>query len=457
MLKGGAIVAKIISLVDRAVLPLPKLKKVAAYARVSSGKDEMLHSLSAQVSYYSQLIQNHAGWEYVGVYSDKAYTGTKNERPQFQKLLSDCKLGKVDMIITKSISRFARNTLDTLNVTRSLKDLGVDVYFEKERIHSISSDGELMLTILASFAQGESLSVSENCKWRIRKQFKQGISTSSKAIGYDYKDNEFEIVPEEAKIVKMIFSDYLSGAGLHYIAKKLINMGIKTYHNKKWSRSTLRKILQNEKYTGDLILQKTFIKDHLSKQKCINKGELPKYHIKDDHEAIIDKDTFLRVQNEFKKRAESSSKVDRTKKYPFTSKIKCGLCGKNFNRKISAKGTNYEKIIWLCSTFNTYGKKYCPSSRVPHDVLEKLSAEVLKTKEFDTELFNKEIEQIIVPSKGILEFVFKNGNKIQKTWHYASRSESWTDEKKKLARERALRKESKVEYSEKCNSYTCNA
>lgn len=295
----------------------------------------------------------------------------------------------------------------------------VDVYFEKERIHSISSDGELMLTILASFAQEESLSVSENCKWRIRKQFQNGISTSSKAIGYDYKDNEFEIVPEEAEIVKMIFSDYLSGAGLHAIAKKLIKMGIKTYHNKKWSRSTLRNILQNEKYIGDLILQKTFIKDHLSKQKCINKGELPKY--------------------------------------PFTSKIKCGLCGKNFNRKISAKGTNYEKIIWLCSTFNTYGKKYCPSSRVPHDVLEKLSAEVLKTKEFDTELFNKEIEQIIVPSKGILEFVFKNGNKIQKTWHYASRSESWTEEKRQAARERALRKESKVEYSEKCNSHTCNA
>lgn len=156
--------ARIVSLIDKAVLPLLKLKRVAAYARVSSGKDEMIHSLSAQVSYYSQIIQNHPGWEYVGVYSDKAYTGTKSARPDFERLINDCKLGKIDMVITKSISRFARNTLDTLTITRELKNLGIDVYFERERIHSISPDRELMLTILASFAQEESLSVSENCK-----------------------------------------------------------------------------------------------------------------------------------------------------------------------------------------------------------------------------------------------------------------------------------------------------
>ena len=281
---------------------LPLKNKVAAYVRVSSGKYAMLHSLSAQISYYSELIQKNPQWEYVGVYVDEAKTGTKDNRQEFQRLISDCKQGKVDMIITKSISRFARNTLTVLETVRELKSLGIDVYFEKENIHSMSEEGELMLTLLSSFAQEESLSVSENCKWRIRDKFKCGVPLNSKTLGYIYENGNFEVDSSEARIVKMIFEDYLNGMGMLMIAKKLEKMKVKPRHSTKWNKNSVRTILQNEKYMGDLILQKTFVKDHISKKHCINKGELPKYYVEKSHTPIIDKDTFLRVQDEIFKR-----------------------------------------------------------------------------------------------------------------------------------------------------------
>ena len=256
---------------------MPKRKKVAAYVRVSSGKDAMMHSLSAQISYYSKLIQDNPNWQYCGVYADEAQTGTKDSRPEFQRLLEDCKQGKIDMIITKSISRFARNTLTVLETVRELKKLGIDVYFEKENIHSLSEEGELMLTLLSSFAQEESLSVSENCKWRIRDKFKQGISTNFKMLGYKLKDNQITVIPKEAKIVKMIFQDYLNGMGINAIARKLRDKCIPTKDSGTWHENTVRKILKNEKYTGNLLLQKTFISDHISKKQCRNEGQLPMY------------------------------------------------------------------------------------------------------------------------------------------------------------------------------------
>ena len=207
---------------------LPIRKKVAAYARVSSEKDSMLHSLSAQISYYSELIQNNPSWRYVGVYADEAKTGTKGERPEFQRLLEDCKQGKIDMVITKSVSRFARNTLIILENVRKLKEQGINVYFEKENIHSLSEDGELMLTLLSSFAQEESRSVSENCKWRIRNRFKQGCFTHFYLNGYDFENNQIKIIPEEAETIKKIFDYYLSGFGVNAIARKLREDNIPT-------------------------------------------------------------------------------------------------------------------------------------------------------------------------------------------------------------------------------------
>ena len=186
---------------------LPKLKRVAAYARVSSGKDAMLHSLSAQVSYYSTLIQSHNGWEYAGVYADEALTGTKESRENFQRLLTDCRSGKIDMVITKSISRFARNTVTLLTTVRELKALGVDVYFEEQNIHSADADGELMLSILASYAQEESLSASENQKWRVRQNFEQGKPWRGYMMGYRYDGERYVVVPEEAEVVRSIYAD----------------------------------------------------------------------------------------------------------------------------------------------------------------------------------------------------------------------------------------------------------
>jgi DNA invertase Pin-like site-specific DNA recombinase len=377
---------------------LPKRLRVAAYARVSSGKESMIHSLSAQVSFYSKYIQDHSQWEYAGVYADEAVTGTKENRAEFERMIKDCELGKIDMIITKSISRFARNTVTLLETVRKLKLLNVDVYFEEQNIHSISSDGELMLTILASYAQEESLSVSENCKWRIRKNFKEGkLATHLRIYGYEHKhekNSTLVVIPKEAKVIKMIFSDYLSGLGKNAIMKKLTKLGIPTKNGGQWCESTIDKILRNEKYTGNMILQKRFVSDHLTKRSKVNRGELSKFYVENSHEAIIDSETFAKTQEEIKRRAKKfkngniakincssetnysfkesyEENYDKNKKnyeknyqknhpfksYPFTKKIVCEKCGKYYKRKINSSGTKYEKVIWICSTYNKRKRK----------------------------------------------------------------------------------------------------
>ena len=209
-----------------ACTPPPRRKNAAAYPRVSDGKDAMLHSLSAQVSYYSGLIQRNPEWNYCGVYSDEDYTGTKAERPEFQRLLEDCRAGKVDIVLTKSISRLARNTVTLLATLRELTALGVAVFFEKEGLWSNGGDGELLLSILSSYAQEESRSVSENCRWRIRRDFEAGKPTHSRAYGYLQEGDTFAIIPDEAAVVKQIFSDYLGGMGILAIQKKLLAQGI---------------------------------------------------------------------------------------------------------------------------------------------------------------------------------------------------------------------------------------
>lgn len=219
-------------------------KRVAAYARVSSGKDAMLHSLSAQISYYNSYIGSRGDWQLAGIYADEALTGTRADRPEFQRMLADCREGKIDMIITKSITRFARNTVTLLEAVRELKLLGVDVHFEKESIHTLSADGELMLTLLASFAQEESRSVSENLKWRIRKKFEIGQGSTGRMLGYRLKDGTLQIVPKEAAVVKTIFSAFLAGMGKNAIAKKLNQMEIPTMHGGPWTPITIHGVLK---------------------------------------------------------------------------------------------------------------------------------------------------------------------------------------------------------------------
>jgi len=273
-------------------------KRVAAYARVSVERGRTLNSLSAQVSHYSNFIQKNSKWEYVGVYADSGETGTSAGRDEFQRLIADCEAGKIDIVLTKSISRFARNTVDLLRVVRRLQELGIEVRFERENINSATAEGELMLSILASFAQEESRQISENIKWTIRSGFKKGKPHHIRMYGFRNENGECVIVPEEAVVVKRIFSSFLKGQTTSEIAAQLNSEGLKSYYGNEFKHSTIAKMLQNERYIGTLLLQKTYRTDHISRKRKMNKGELPMYLIEDAHPAIISKDIFQAVQDE---------------------------------------------------------------------------------------------------------------------------------------------------------------
>lgn len=428
---------KIIKLEEKAAQPVQR-KRVAAYARVSSGKDAMLHSLSAQISYYNDYIGSRGDWELAGIYADEALTGTKEDRLEFQRMLADCRDGKIDMVITKSLTRFARNTVTLLATVRELKLLDVDVYFEKENIHTLSSDGELMLTLLASFAQEESRSASENQKWRIQKMFEEGRPNTGRMLGYRLVDGVLQIVPEEAEIVKMIFADFLSGMGRNAIMKKLNLMSIPAIHGERWGETVIHKILRNEKYTGDMLLQKTYRPDFISKKGRVNHGEVPQYYVENSHEPIIDKETFALVQLEIKRRAAPYFSEPAVAFHLFTGLIHCGLCGRHFRRKIAGAGRKYAKPVWICSTLNTYGKSSCPAQQIPETILSAKTTEVLGCTDWDREFLLQHILEIQVPEHNHLIYVFRDGRTQEVIWQNPSRRESWTEKMKQKARETAL-------------------
>lgn len=413
-----------------------KVLRVAAYTRVSSGKDAMLHSLSQQISYYSSYIQGHENWLYCGVYADEALTGTKDSRPEFRRLVADCRAGKIDLVITKSISRFARNTVTLLESVRELKMLGIGIFFEEQNINTLTADGELMLTILASYAQEESLSASENQKWRIRNDYKNGILPLCHQHIYGYKrtaDGGLEIVPEEAEIIRLIFQLFLDGFGSIKIREYLIENEIPASPCKRWTDKRIRYILSNEKYAGDLLLQKTFRTDHLTKHDKVNRGELPQYYVADNHEAIVSREIYNAVQLELEKKRAKHYKVSHGERFSFTGKIECSLCGKNYRRK-----TTHSRVVWICSTFDRKGKKECASKQIPEETLYNVTAEVLGLTEFDENIFAEHIEKILVPKANHLTFIFKNGHTEERIWKDRSRAESWTDEMKQEARKNAL-------------------
>ena len=391
--------------------PKPKLLKVAAYARVSSGKDAMLHSLAAQVDYFQNLIRQHPGWEFCGVFADEAKTGTKDERPEYQKMLEKCRNREVDLVITKSISRFARNTVTLLETVRELKSLGIDVYFEKENLHSTSGDGELMLPILASFAQEESKSVSDNMKWRIRNDFQQGKIGNITIFGYRRNaDGVLEIEESEAKIVQMIFADYCSGMGQCAIAKKINAMGIPTRQGNRWTGQRVKEILVNEK----------------------NQGELPKYFVEQSHEAIISADLFEKVQELVKERTEQFSHSGATNRYPLSGMVQCAACGKSYQRKIYKQGA-----VWMCATYLRQGKSHCPTAKqISERILYEKICFTLQIKEFDVEIVKSKVENILI-SPNQLTFLFKDNTKTTVFWENHSRSESWTPEMRQAAAKRS--------------------
>lgn len=414
---------------------LKKKKLVCAYARVSNDKDSMLHSLSAQVQYYKEYISSNDDWLFVKVYYDEGISGTKDDRPAFRQMIQDAKDGKIDLIIAKSISRFARNTLTLLETVRELKSYNVDVYFEEQHIHSISSDGELMLTILASYAQEEARSVSENMKWRIKKDFEQGLLWGAKdQLGYRIIGRKLVKVPDEVELVKKIYNLYLEGYGVQAIANKLNNEGYKTINGNKWQKSTITIILKNITYTGDLLLQKTYIADYITKLKKLNKGEKTQYLVEEDHEPIISKEMFNEVQKIFlerQKRFKSSHTAN--KQHLFTGMLRCSICKKNYRRK---KGN--VRWFWTCSTFNTYGKAYCSSKSIPEEILIETTKQVLKVKELTAEMVKEKIDHIDVHEGNKLVYYLVDGRVVEMVWQDLSRRYSWTPEMKEQARQRSL-------------------
>lgn len=414
-------------------------KRVAAYSRVSSERDEAFHSLSAQVSYYHKIIDDHPDWEFVEVFSDRGISGTKDDRPGFQAMLAACREGKIDIVLAKSITRFARNTVILLETVRELKDLGVDIRFEEERINTLSATGELMISLLAARAQEEARSASENQKWRIKKKYEQGIPVSGNCLGYRLVDGKFLIEEDEEQTVLKIFSMYLSGMGCVAIAKKLRSEQVPTITgNTNWSCSGVHNILVNEKYCGDLCLQKKLRKDYLSKKTINNHGERPKYYVSDSHDAIIPRDTFEKVQTEICVR-KAGRPIDTHKKYPFTGMITCGYCGKHFKRTQSNSGTPYIKKSWSCASSSTWGKSACPSSKsIPERILIEKTSEVLGVPEFSEAMLHEFIASIDVPENHVLIYHFRDGTSKRVEWKFRSRSESWTPEKREQARQRAL-------------------
>ena len=424
-----------INIIEPKVPQMPSRKKVAAYARVSMESERLQHSLSAQVSYYSSLIQQNPAWEYAGVYADDGITGTKtNDRTEFNRMIADCEAGKIDIILTKSISRFARNTVDLLNAVRHLKDLGISVQFEKEHIDSLSEDGELMLTLLASFAQEEVRSLSDNVKWGTRKRFEKGIPNGRFQIyGYRWDGDHLVVEPEEAKIVKLIYDNFLNGLSAESTEKQLEEMGVKSYKGQHFGNTSIRQILGNITYTGNLLFQKEYTVDPISKKSRKNQGELPQYWVENTHEAIIPMEVYQAVQEEKARRRELGVFANWSINTScFTSKIKCGRCGKSYQRsnRKGRKDPDANYTVWICGTRRKTGNAQCQNKDIPEPMLKEACAAVLGLDEFDETVFSEQIDHIEIPAPYEMVFYFKDGRIVPHRWQSTMRKDCWTDDRR---------------------------
>ena len=407
-------------------------KKVAGYARISMESERMHHSLSAQISYYNALIQKKPEWEFAGVYADDGISGTGTaKRTEFLRMLADCEAGKIDIILTKSIQRFARNTVDLLETVRHLKNIGVEVRFEKENINSMSGDGELMLSILASFAQEESRSISENVKWGTRKRFEQGIPNGHFQIyGYRWEGDQLVAVPEEATVVKRIFQNFVDGKSRLETERELEEEGIRTRQGCVMRDSNLKQILTNVTYTGNMLLQKEFIEDPINKKRRKNHGELPQYWVENTHEAIIDMEIFQYVQDEMERRRQLGALANKSLNTTcFTGKIKCPYCNQSYMHNLRTKN-GHRQEYWSCGSKKK--KKIgngCPvSGTINHKNLKKACAEVLGITEFDETVFLEEVDHIDVPKVYTLVFYMKDGTVIEKACPNTGHQDCWTAE-----------------------------
>lgn len=426
--------AKTVRKIEAVHVAPAKLKRVAAYARVSMETERLNHSLSVQVSYYSELIQKHPGWVYAGVFADDGITGTKMNRPEFQRMLAECEAGNIDIVLTKSISRFARNTVDLLETVRHLKELGIEVQFENEHISSLSDEGELMLSLLASFAQEEVRSLSENVKWGTRKRMQQGIPNGRFRIyGYRWEGDTLVPIPEEAAVVRRIFQNFLDGKSRLESEREFAAEGITTRGGYRWIDSNIKGVLTNITYTGSLLLQKEFISDPITKKRKKNRGELPQYYVPDTHEAIIDRETFDYVQSEIARRKELGPLANKAlNTCCFTGKVKCGFCGQSY---MHSTRTNRATRTLLperveCWTCGTRKKKdgHCQGKEIPHRILLNETAAALGLDAFDEQAFTEQIDHITVSGAKELTFHFKDGHTLVRQWVNTSKRDCWTAE-----------------------------
>jgi len=381
-------------------------KRVAAYARVSTSSEEQEGSYEAQINYYTKYIKERPEWELVDIYTDEGISGTSTKnREGFKRMIADALAGKIDMIITKSCSRFARNTVTTLSTIRELKEKGVDVFFEKENIHSTDSKGELLLTIMSSLAQDESRNISENIKWGHRQRFSQGqvYLHYKNFLGFEKGPNgRPQIVEKEARVIRLIYDMYLKGCTTGYIAKYLTDSGYKTATGKnKWGNESVKRILSNEKYYGACLSQKTYVADYLTKKTKINHGELQQYYVEKSHPAIVSKEIFDLVQE---KMAGDRGRISYVNF--LSGKLYCAECGGNFGIKVWHSNDKYRRIIWRCN--RKYGKR-TEKCHTPHITEEDVKQSFVSLL---NRLFDDKAE-IIETGRLALEMV-QNTDKVDK-------------------------------------------
>lgn len=446
--------------------------KAAAYARVSVNTAETERSLVAQMEYYEKYIKSHSNWDYAGIFSDFGFSGAKEDRPGFIALMNAARAGEVDFIITKSVTRFARNILTLLASLRELKELGVDVFFEEENLHSLSSEGELLITLLAIRAEEEVRNYSDLAKLSVKRRFEKGNFTHGLIYGYQNVDGQYEIIPQEAEIVRRIFDEYLKGKGPMAIASMLNSEGLtKTRYSKKylehlynpndetnpdatgdkkptsspvrlWRKSMIEAILKNEKYMGDALLQKTFISDYRTKKKHLNKGELDQYYVSEAHPAIISRETFEKVQAERKRRREqrlglSSQKESYCIPRLFAGLVFCSNCGSSYTSRVHIKNGCY-RISYNCHRSKNH-HIHCHNPRIRESVIVAHAEQVLKAHyvshftngiELTRELVEHFFTRIEVSSDQLI-FHLKNGKKVVTYWQL-TRPDTWGDQWKPL-------------------------
>ncbi|MGU7919313.1 recombinase family protein [Streptococcus suis] len=406
---------------------------VAAYCRVSTDQDEQLSSYENQVNYYRDYISKHEDYELVDIYADEGISATNTKkRDAFNRLIQDCRAGKVDRILVKSISRFARNTLDCIKYVRELKELGVGVTFEKENIDSLDSKGEVLLTILSSLAQDESRSISENATWGIRKKFERGevrVNTT-KFMGYDKDDNGRLIInPQQAETVKFIYEKFLDGYSPESIAKYLNDNEIPGWTGKaNWYPSAIQKMLQNEKYKGDALLQKTFTVDFLTKKRVQNDGQVNQYYVDNSHEAIIDEETWETVQLEMARRKtyrdehQLKSYIMQSEDNTFTTKVFCGSCGSAFGRKNWTTSRGKRKV-WQCNNrYRVKGQIGCQNNHIDEVTLEKVVVMAVEVLSENVDLLHGKWNKILEEKRPLeMHYCSKLAEMIKKpSWEFDS-------------------------------------